>query len=116
MKLRLTLHIEYKTRAAVLPDLREQLNRAAEHLLDNGLLTGSLDAEVHECTHEVAEDVRPVIHLGLHSTNGTVTIKTDAPVDIKEYNLADPDPDSTDHAEWALIPETRTSTEVTYDL
>lgn len=33
--------------------MRQQLHDAAEHLYDNGLLTGDADITISECTHEV---------------------------------------------------------------
>jgi hypothetical protein len=53
MKLELNIHVTYKTNGVLACDLVELLEQAAEHLLDNGLLTGETDAEVSDCTHEV---------------------------------------------------------------
>lgn len=37
-------------------DIKLRLNNAAEHLIDNGLLTGESSDEVKSCTHEVVVD------------------------------------------------------------
>lgn len=37
--------------------LEHTLNMAAEHLLDNGLLTGDVEASVEQCSHEAHAEV-----------------------------------------------------------
>jgi hypothetical protein len=58
MTLTLRIHVKYDSRRHE-PELIRQLHAAAEHLLDNGLLTGNTEAEVVECTHDVSFTLHP---------------------------------------------------------
>lgn len=50
---RLSLFVTYDPKGTSVAALVDQLNAAAEFLPDMGMLSGELDAEVIECTHEV---------------------------------------------------------------
>jgi len=58
MTITLKLFVEYSSTQHA-EELCQQLHRAAEHLLDNGLLTGNIEAEVVECTHETTIALHP---------------------------------------------------------
>lgn len=51
MKVQLNLVIDYDN--GDFDDIEQQLYLAAEHLYDNGLLSGNGDITISSCTHEV---------------------------------------------------------------
>lgn len=55
MKVKLEIVINYDMNGCSFEQVRDMLYSAAEHLSDNGLLSGHLDAEVNECTHSVVQ-------------------------------------------------------------
>lgn len=51
VKIRLTIDVTYIRGDVSTNAIEKQLWRAAEHLADNGLLSGDLEANVYECSH-----------------------------------------------------------------
>jgi hypothetical protein len=48
MQVQMTLTIDYNPNGCPFPDIVEQLNQSAQLLVEEGLLSGNLDAEVNE--------------------------------------------------------------------
>lgn len=76
MQVQMTLTIDYNPNSCPFPDIAEQLNQSAQLLVEEGLLSGNLDAEVNDwsCAIDTINTQGFVKNVTPHHSGGGVII------------------------------------------
>ncbi|MBF6649171.1 hypothetical protein IT781_11200 [Methylobacter sp. BlB1] len=76
MQIQMTLTIDYNSNGCLFPDIVEQLNQSAQILVEEGLLSGNLDAEVNDwsCSIDTINTQGFVKNVTPHHSGGGVII------------------------------------------